>query len=1132
MGWRRPRPKTKLSIVEKSNKVLNLILIGLLLILLRIWHLSVILHEEKLEEARRPQKKVVIEPSKRGTIRDRFNIPLAINRVQYNLAVSYAQIRQIPRVVWERKNGKKEKRFRRKEYVEELSAILGRELHMDPLRVEDLIYSKAALFNHLPYIIKEDLSETQYYRLKMLEREYPGIQTQTVSRRYYPHGKVGGEVIGYMGAISRKEYESVVQEVKMLEDWLQRYEIGQDPILPEGIDTYEGVEKRYKELVEHAYSITDDVGKMGIEGCFEEVLRGYHGKKVFASDAQGNRVQELPEGKKPLSGNRILLSISQELQEYAEKLLIQNDPIRIPRVSQVDANSREKLQEKQPWIKGGAIVAMEPFTGELLALASYPRFDPNDFVSTGNEEEKLKRNEKIRQWFETEEYVADLWNQKCPLEKEVYDLDKQQVAVESLWIDWENYLRLILSVDSPIAEAVKRVGNIEHAILIQKHLDAMLCCTESSSVYALFNLLYQDPLHESHGNRLPALQHESLEEALENKSDQIELHKRVLDRFFDGLKSNYDKVLFLDLIRLVVDPSAVSDSLLEAIGSQSLGDYRNAQAAFVFVEESVKKMVEDLFSQVDFKNWREYYQKDFLKEKRIEEKLNHVRYAKPYLDLLDQQESKMFKEFWEQHRYALLGVFLTGKEIQGYPELKPYQELLLSWEKELCEGAHQALDWCHSYWILRESITGLPIDLSQDYLAGMRGYHELKRPLLGRYPHLRSEKGQQFERHLAGGFYPRYGFGFARSFAFRQSTIQGSVFKLVAAYEALIQKYNTLQGKPANQANLNPLSMVDDTHKRGKVTFVGYDKNGKPIPQMYKGGRIPRSHRSGIGKVDLITALEVSSNPYFSILAAEVLNHPEDLTKAAKKFAYGSRTGVDLPAETPGNIPYDVDINRNGLYAMAIGQHSLVATPLQTAVMLSSIANGGKILKPKIVRMIVGKDSNGEGSILTFDPIVNNRIFMPGAVRDILIEGMYRGVTRVQTVSLGSLSHLYEQYPEAISDFIELKNQLVGKSSTAESMEHLDLDQKLGTNLYNHVGFGGILYHPDSGLRPKTFVFNDRFGVPELVVVVYLRFGSWGRDAVPLGAQVAQKWREIKNRHMRNHIHFSNFPNKHSTVAY
>ena len=49
----------------------------------------------------------------------------------------------------------------------------------------------------------------------------------------------------------------------------------------------------------------------------------------------------------------------------------------------------------QPWIKGGAIVAMEPNTGEILALASYPRFDPNDFIPARENEVKKNKQSSI-----------------------------------------------------------------------------------------------------------------------------------------------------------------------------------------------------------------------------------------------------------------------------------------------------------------------------------------------------------------------------------------------------------------------------------------------------------------------------------------------------------------------------------------------------------------------------------------------------------------------------------------------------------------------------------------------------------------------------------------------------------------
>jgi cell division protein FtsI/penicillin-binding protein 2 len=93
-----------------------------------------------------------------------------------------------------------------------------------------------------------------------------------------------------------------------------------------------------------------------------------------------------------------------------------------------------------------------------------------------------------------------------------------------------------------------------------------------------------------------------------------------------------------------------------------------------------------------------------------------------------------------------------------------------------------------------------------------------------------------------------------------------------------------------------------------------------------------------------------------------------------------------------------------------------------------------------------------------------------------------------------------------------MDGQLVGKSSTAESVETIDLDLDLGTNIYNHTWFGGIAYIPKDPFSVAQ-VFHGPEGNPELVVIVYLRYGAWGKDTVPVAAQVAQKWREIKSKH-------------------
>jgi cell division protein FtsI/penicillin-binding protein 2 len=220
-------------IPEKANRVLNIIILGLMLILIRVWFLAVIQHDEHVALSRKPQRRSIIEHVERATIRDRFNIPLALNKMQYAAAVCYADIRSIPSVRWTKDADGKPKRVQaRANYIHELSQMLAQELKLDAQQIEDTIHGKASLFPHTPFVLKEDISEDLYYRLKLLETDWVGIRTERKSTRYYPRGKVGSDIIGYMGAISSNEYFNIAQEIKILQSYLHERESGEMPFCP------------------------------------------------------------------------------------------------------------------------------------------------------------------------------------------------------------------------------------------------------------------------------------------------------------------------------------------------------------------------------------------------------------------------------------------------------------------------------------------------------------------------------------------------------------------------------------------------------------------------------------------------------------------------------------------------------------------------------------------------------------------------------------------------------------------------------------------------------------------------------------------------------------------------------------
>lgn len=1134
------------NIPAKANRILNLVLLAMVLIGLRCWHLGVIQYDQRLEQSRRPQKRTILEPAKRATIRDRFNIPLAVNKVQYQATILYSQIKEVPSVIWkiDPETGKKVRILKRREYIKNLAELLAKELNLDAERLIDIIHSKTTLYGHVPYVIKEEITEQEYYRLKMLQKDWRGIHVRLYPKRYYPQGKVASNIIGYMGAINRDEYESVMQEINSLKEFMKQLEEGKNPELPEGIASYYQVQKRLHDLQEKAYSINDYVGKSGIEGQFEEEMRGFQGKKTYHSDARGNFLLELPGTREPIAGQRLLLTISSELQDYAEELLIKNEGIRTSHLSELD----KKIKTREPWIKGGAIIAMDPENGEVLALATYPRFDPNDFVPCGDPEEKKKKQSNIACWFETDQYLGEIWNQKRPMEREVYD-SKFGIVNEDYYLNWDQYLLQILPSNNSIIAAFKKNSSIQDAIELQLLVEELMRITETESIYHLFNTLYEPDGHEKYGGKVGAVAIDFLQGKILKNKTRISLLKHKLNKYFQSISSNYDKVLYLDLCRMMIKADLFSPSLIAQSGNQKLSSYRNASAAFSQISDVIKDISKDFFHNVYFKNWRNLHEKEYLKKKRAEEK-ESKNYPKPYIDYLDKKEKKLFEAFWSRYRWQFISTFLTGQWMDYHPDekIQHYLDYLLIWYTELQNGAHNALPWIKAYHHLTHILKDYKLDTAIEYLQTLRSFEELDRPLLGQYRHLKKKNRVQLEKHLASGFYPSYGYGYARSHAYRQATTLGSIFKIVTAYEALIQQYEKFNDPNITAAKLNPLTIEDRFFKVGKDEFVGFHENEKPIPRYYKGGRLPKSLSNNIGKLDIVRAIERSSNPYFALLAGDLFSGSEDLVNAAHKFSYGEKTGIELPLEIPGKVPNDLSENKTGLYSTSIGQHSLVVTPLQTAVMLSTIANGGTVYQPKIVYLRVGRLPNRQNEILYCKPpfkyeeyyasvgidfplytsessfegksviqrdssVIKRKLFLPDQVRRILLEGMRRVVERSQQFAIGSLQNHYRTDPEAIRDFISIKGELIGKTSTAESIESVDLDIKQGTNKYNHLWFGGISFDGEQD-KSNSFVFNDKFGKPELVVVVYLRYGAYGKDTMPIAAQVIKKWREIKTRHL------------------
>jgi penicillin-binding protein 2 len=219
------------------------------------------------------------------------------------------------------------------------------------------------------------------------------------------------------------------------------------------------------------------------------------------------------------------------------------------------------------------------------------------------------------------------------------------------------------------------------------------------------------------------------------------------------------------------------------------------------------------------------------------------------------------------------------------------------------------------------------------------------------------------------------------------------------------------------------------------------------------------------GRVNVETALAVSSDVFFYKIGEQIFtqrgNKPV-LEEQVRLFGFGSPTEVDLPYEFIGTIPSKALKQRlaasgaiakdegRGFYVgdnvqFSIGQGLLSATPLQLAVAYGALANGGKVLRPRVVRAILapGTPNGKSGSVNLYKGTVLQSFAEPQVVRDIeirpeILDPIVRGLTRV-IEGPGTTSDFYHSTTgeKLFRSYPSKSLPIAGKTGTAQGAGNL-----------------------------------------------------------------------------------------------
>ncbi len=294
----------------------------------RLWDLQVVKGEDFAEKAKISQSRLVYLEAPRGIIYDRSGTPLVQNEPYFSVTIVPAYL--------------PEDELAEMEVFRKLSLLLNMPITSQTASANP--QSGTPGQTGIKDIVDKAVKDGQYYRPVMIRNNIPretamiiaeqtmklsGVQMQVNATRRYPDGPLFAHVLGYVGGVPGEQ----AQDYRA-----KGYDVN-----------------------------VDRVGITGIEWIAESDLRGVKGRKYIEEDVAGREVHIVGQPELAMPGYNVYLSLDAGLQKVSYEAL------------QAEINEINRYQGRE-FTRRGAVIAMNPQTGQILALVSLPSYDNNLFT--------------------------------------------------------------------------------------------------------------------------------------------------------------------------------------------------------------------------------------------------------------------------------------------------------------------------------------------------------------------------------------------------------------------------------------------------------------------------------------------------------------------------------------------------------------------------------------------------------------------------------------------------------------------------------------------------------------------------------------------------------------------------------